>query len=234
MDENVVELTFDQALTVRVDVAAGELRFSVGAVGDPAAPTLVQLGTGAGRSRKRRTSASAASSCARLSERVRFARAEAGIEPWTRGSPPVLVPLGRRPDRRGGRVRGQAHRAGDPAARVRRPPWFVRDPLLLLQPRGALPAQPDDDRQRGDARRAAGSARGDAEAARAAAKARQLRRPFTMKRCAAGPRWRGAMPRPRSRPYLIRYERFLRPCLAHAHRTPATRPHCERTSQVSW
>jgi hypothetical protein len=43
MDENVVELTFDQALTVRVDVAAGELRFSVGAVGDPSAPTLVQL-----------------------------------------------------------------------------------------------------------------------------------------------------------------------------------------------
>jgi len=43
MDENVVELTFDQALTVRVDVDTGELRFEAGAVADPSAPTLVQL-----------------------------------------------------------------------------------------------------------------------------------------------------------------------------------------------
>src|SRR5438093_13525469 len=38
------------------------------------------------------------------------------------------------------------------------------------------------------------------------------------------------MLRPRSRPYLIQYERSLRPCLAHPHRAQATRPHPETGS----
>jgi hypothetical protein len=42
-DEDVVELTFDQALTVRVDVATGELRFEAGVVTDLSVPTLVRL-----------------------------------------------------------------------------------------------------------------------------------------------------------------------------------------------
>lgn len=39
-----VELTFDVALVVRIDVESGELRFELGAVGDPSAPTLIGLG----------------------------------------------------------------------------------------------------------------------------------------------------------------------------------------------
>lgn len=40
---NEVRMTFDMAITVAVDVDAGELRFEAGAVGDPSAPTLIQL-----------------------------------------------------------------------------------------------------------------------------------------------------------------------------------------------
>lgn len=36
-------MTFDIALTVRVDVETGVLRFELGAVGDPSAPTLITL-----------------------------------------------------------------------------------------------------------------------------------------------------------------------------------------------
>ncbi len=42
-DDTIVELTFEQALTVRVDVESGEVRFEAGAIGDPTAPHLVHL-----------------------------------------------------------------------------------------------------------------------------------------------------------------------------------------------
>jgi hypothetical protein len=42
-DEDVVELTFDQALVVRVDVTTRELRFQLGEVADPSAPHVVHL-----------------------------------------------------------------------------------------------------------------------------------------------------------------------------------------------
>ena len=42
-DDTIVELTFEQALTVRVDVESREVRFQTGEVGDPASPQLVHL-----------------------------------------------------------------------------------------------------------------------------------------------------------------------------------------------
>ena len=36
-------MTFDMALTVTVDVDSGELRFEAGAVGDPSAPSLIEV-----------------------------------------------------------------------------------------------------------------------------------------------------------------------------------------------
>ena len=42
-EDTVVELTFEQALTVSVDVESGEIRFEAGDVGDPSAPQLVHL-----------------------------------------------------------------------------------------------------------------------------------------------------------------------------------------------
>jgi hypothetical protein len=38
-----VWMTFDMALTVAVDVETGKLRFEAGDVGDPSAPTLIEL-----------------------------------------------------------------------------------------------------------------------------------------------------------------------------------------------
>src|SRR5215211_2895600 len=102
-----------------------------------------------------------------VSGRGKERHGEGGYGAWTRGTAPVSVPLGRRPDRGGGVVRGPAHRAGDPAARVRGRKRCLRNSLLLLQPRRPLPAQPDDDRQRGLARWPARRARRDAEAPRA-------------------------------------------------------------------
>jgi hypothetical protein len=43
----------------------------------------------------------------------------------------------------------------------------------------------------------------------------------------------GALPRPQSRPYLIRYGRSLRPCIALAQRTLATKAHYETGSNAS-
>ena len=42
-EDTIVELAFEQALSVRVNIDSGEVRFEVGAVGDPTAPHLVHL-----------------------------------------------------------------------------------------------------------------------------------------------------------------------------------------------
>jgi Family of unknown function (DUF6328) len=43
----------------------------------------------------------------------------------------------------------------------------------------------------------------------------------------------GTLRRPQSRPYLIRYGRSLRPCIALAQPTPATKAHHERSSKIA-
>jgi hypothetical protein len=40
---NEVTMTFDVPLSVRIDVESGELRFELGDVTDPSAPTLIEL-----------------------------------------------------------------------------------------------------------------------------------------------------------------------------------------------
>ena len=129
------------------------------------------------------------------------------------------------------------HPRGDPAFRLRRGrggerpaagragdgrPGRLRPPHL----RHALPGRGARRRRAREQGRGSGPLGSrDGRRVRPAA-AERGSRPNAMRRCRRAA-LDGAMRRPRSRPYLSRYERSLRPCLQH--RTPTTRPHYVRT-----